>query len=488
MASDNPTAAGGSSRRPRTPPTLDLKAEEVRSAPDSTPDAGAAPAADSPAAAGASEAGVPITDGSASEAAVSSAPEASASSADDAAPEVALTAGEQGAGEQGAESPSTATATPPSPAAPRRGGAGTVIAALVLGALAGGGAGGGVLYYAMQHAPQPAPVGLSPLTARLSVLEARPVADPAALAALRQSLGQADARFAALDSALAALKAAPASAGAGAAATAPNVDALKAALAKTEAAVADVASRVDVLKTSQDTLKSAQDGLQASVAAANAAAQQAQGQAQQLGPRLDGLTAHIDAVRKEAIDAASAAAAINRGAAAVLVLGTLKQSIDAGRPYGPELEAARALLGPRAAPLEPFAALAQTGFPPLPKLADQLAVAGDAAIDGLTPAPEAPAADASLMTRFLASAQSLVKVRPADGMDPDSLRGVLKRAVADVQAGNLDTAQATLKQLPAPVQQKLAAVVGEIDARRRAAEAAATLYQQALAAISGKAP
>lgn len=497
MASDNPTAAGGSSRRPRTPPTLDLKAEEVRT------EAASEPATPAPA-----EGAESSISGDAATSDTSppnpAAPDAGTGTVDVAeAPAVAdATTSESG----GIAPESAASAATPEPAAteaappqaPRRGGAGTVFAALVLGALAGAAAGGGAFYYLAQQAPKAAPVDLGPLNVRLAALEARPVADPAAVTALRQAMGQADARFTALDSALSELKAAPASAPA----TAPNLDAVKAALAKTESAVADVAARVaslktaqdglksgqDTLKTGQDALKSAQDGLQTALSSAASAAQQAQGQVQQLSPRMDSLSAHIEAVRKEAADAAGAAAAINRGAASVLVLGTLKQSIDAGRPFAPELDAARSLLGPRAAPLEPFAAMAQAGFPPLPKLADQLAAAGDAAVDGLTPAPEAPPADSSLVTRFLASAQSLVKVRPADGVDPDSLRGIVRRAVGDVRAGDLDSALATLKQLPPPVQQKLAGVVGELDARRRAAEAAATLYQQALAAITGKVP
>ena len=488
MASDNPTA-GGSSRRSRTPPTLDLKAEEVRADTPSeavaeTPADGesvaaeAVPAGVEPAAKEPSGDTTSVADAAPAEVSADNV-KAEAPEGDD-APQAKPDASES-ADKPAAQEPQ------PQPEAPRRGGAGTVFAALVLGALAGGAAGGGVFHYLMQNAPRPAAVDLSPLTARIAALEARPAADPEALASLRQSLSRADARFTALDSALAAVKAAPASSSA-VATPAPNVDALKAALGKTEAAVADVSGRVTALKASQDNLKTAQDTLQSAVAAATSTAQQAQGQAQGLAPRIEGINTRIDTVRKEAADAANAAASVNRGAASVLVLGTLKQSVDAGRPFTQELEAARALLGPRAAPLEPFASMAQTGFPPLPQLADQLLAAGNAAIDGLTPAPEAPAADASLVTRFLASAQSLVKVRPADGIDPDSLRGLLNRAVAAVRMGDIESALATLKQLPQPVQQKLAPVVAELDARRRAAEAAATLYQQALAAISGKAP
>lgn len=479
MASDNPTA-DGSSRRPRTPPTLDLKAEEVRAAAAS----GTAPDADAPAstAPGESQPAGSEQD-TASGAAPAGVPDATAVDEAGAAPAAADAGAEQAPEAESAPAAASQPEAPaPHPAERRRGGAGTVIAALVLGALAGGAVGGGIVYAFLQNAPPP--VDLAPLAARVSVLEARPAADPAALAGLRQSLTKADARFAALDADIAALKAAPAAE----AAPAPNLDALKEAMGNTEAAVADVSAQVATLRSGQDALRSAQEGLQSSVSAASSAAQQAQGQAQGLAPRLDSLSAHIEAVRKEAADAAGAAAAINRGAASILVLGNLKQAVDAGRPFAAELEAARSLLGPRAAPLEPFAATAQTGFPPLAALADRLSAAGTAAIDGLTPAPEAPPADASLVTRFLASAQGLVKLRPADGPDPESLRGILGRAAAAVRAGDMDTALATLKQLPAPVQEKLAAVAGEIDARRRAAAAAGALYQQALAAISGKAP
>lgn len=517
MASDDPNAAGAQSRRPRTPPTLDLKAQELKSEPVAGTVADSATSASAPESAGRAapvDSPAPATTGGAAtksdgkpaaetkatdtKATSTKAPEAKPADTrasvpptgtaapkdapkDDAPKDTAKAAVKD---DSKAEAKTGAAAAAP-PAAPKgRSGAGTVLAALVLGLLGGAGAGGGLAYYLIHHQPPAPTVDLGPLTARMAALEARPGADPQRLAALAGRLDQIDARLATADTALAALKAAPTAAGAAGPDLTPQMDALKSAVGKAEAALGALDARVTALKGAEEALQAGQESLKTAVAAATVAAQQAQG----LGPRIDLMGARIDEARKEALNAADAAAATNRAAASLVVLGSLKAALETGRPFAPELAAAQALLGPRAAALEPFAGQAEGGFPTLAKLADTLAATGNASLDALTPVPEAAPADASLMTRFLSSAQTLVKIRPADGPDVDAARTTLGRAVVAVRTGDLAGALTLLRQMPPAVSAKLAPIVAQMDLRLRALDAAAALYQQSLASISGKAP
>ncbi|MGR7997678.1 hypothetical protein [Xanthobacter sp. ZOL 2024] len=512
MASDDPNAAGAQSRRPRTPPTLDLKAQELKSEPvagtvadsatsTSAPEsAGRAAPVDSPApattggAATKSE-GKPAAETKATDTKATStkAPEAKPADTRASVPPTGTAAPKDAPKDTAkaavkddskAEAKTGAAAAAP-PAAPKgRSGAGTVLAALVLGLLGGAGAGGGLAYSLIHHQPPAPTVDLGPLTARMAALEGRPGADPQRLAALAGRLDQIDARLATADSALAALKDASAPPAASGPDLTPQMDALKSAVGKAETALGALDARVTALKGAEEALQAGQESLKTAVAAATVAAQQAQG----LGPRIDLMGARIDEARKEALNAADAAAATNRAAASLVVLGSLKAALETGRPFAPELAAAQALLGPRAAALEPFAGQAEGGFPTLAKLADTLAATGNASLDALTPAPEAAPADASLMTRFLSSAQTLVKIRPADGPDVDAARTTLGRAVVAVRTGDLAGALSLLRQMPPAVSAKLAPIVAQMDLRLRALDAAAALYQQSLASISGKAP
>lgn len=531
MASNDPNAAGAPSRRPRTPPTLDLKAQELKSEPvaganpssepakDSAPKApepGAAtpaepkaaaqpaapassaplktepsPAASSPAASKPDANGKPGTEGKAAPPAKPTEAKPAETKTEDAKPAGAKVGADAKPATGASSVPPSGKADAKAGPAPQksRSGAGTVAAALVLALLAGGGAGGGLAYYLIHHQPAAPTVDLAPLTQRLAALEARPAADPKAFTALAGRVEKLEASLAQASGALAALKAAPAATPAAAGPDlAPQLDALKSALAKaettTQTALGTLDARVTALKGAEETLQAGQESLKAAVAAATVAAQQAQG----LGPRIDLMGARIDEARKEALKAADAAAATNRAAASLVVLGSLKAAVETGRPFAPELAAAQALLGPQAAALEPFAKQAAAGFPTLAKLADTLAATGNGALDALTPVPEAAPADASLVTRFLSSAQSLVKIRPADGPDVEAARSALDRAVLAVRTGDIATAASLLRQMPPAVAAKVAPVAEQLEARLRAVQATATLYQQSLAAISGKAP
>lgn len=485
MASEDPKAEGLAPRPSRTPPTLDLKAEEVAVTPVSGADPAPADAAVSP------EMAPAFTSDSSGGAEASS---DTAERPEDATPRSAEQAAEE-------ELP------PPAAPAAKGSGAGGIVGGLFAGAIAGAATAGG-LWYALPLlipppapkpvavAPAPAPVDLAPLTARIAALEARPSADPAAIARLSERLDRTEAALKSADAAIAALKATPA--------PAPAAPALPAALTKS---VDELKTGADAardalagIKRDLDALRTAQSGAQAQAAAANTTAQRADVQMQTLatqvqglatrvevlGPRLDAVGPRLDALKKQMDDTAAAATAFNRAAAGMVVLGTLREAVVSGRPFPAELAAARVVLGPSATALDPLAAAAAQGYPPPARLASRLAEEGAKALGAEAPAP-GPQPE-GIVNRLISSAESLVKVRPASGPGSVDSAAVLDRAVAQVKAGQMEDALATLKQLPPGVSVRLAAVRGELEARAAAVRATASLYQQSLAAISGKMP
>lgn len=507
-ASDDPKAENFSSRPPRTPPTLDLKAQEIARAPVASEPAATGTPADEPVAAPAS------ADASAG----SEAPEKSAEQV--AETEVRQEA--EAAAEAAAEAPS---APRPAPEPPRKGGGGTVFAALVAGLIGGGAAAGG-LWYALPILYPPAPVAapkvdFSPLQSRIAALEARPTVDPKAIAALSERLDRDEAALKAVQETLAGLKAAPAASAPAAAPSAPaippalvkSVDDLKTAADQSREALAAVRRDLDALKTEDGALRTAVTAatagareagakvealapqVQALIGATQSLGPQVQAlatQTQALGPQVQGLEKQAEAIGprfdalKKQIEAASAAATqFNRTASSLVVVAAFRDAVVSGRPFAAELAAARATLGPNAGQLDAFSAAAEKGFAPSPALAARLAQEGAAALGAAAPAPAN--ANASLVDRLMASAESLVKVRPATGPGSVDSEGLIGTAVTQVRAGQLEEALKTLKQLPEGVQQRLA-VIRDIEARAAAVKAAGTLFQQQLAAISGKVP
>ncbi|MFG1189449.1 hypothetical protein [Xanthobacter flavus] len=502
-ASDDPKAENFSSRPPRTPPTLDLKAQEIARAPVTSEPAASGTPAEKPVATSA------LADASAG----TEAPEKSAE-------QVAETEVRQD-GDTPADSP-----PPPHPApeAPRKGGGGTVFAALVAGLIGGGAAAGG-LWYALPILYPPVPVAapkvdLSPLQSRIAALEARPAVDPRAIAALSERLDRDEAALKALQDALAGLKTAPAAAPS-AAPAAPaippalvkSVDDLKTAAEQGREALAALRRDVDTLKGSDSALRTAVAAattgtreagakvealapqVQALIGATQSLAPQVQAlatQTQALGPQVQGLEKQaeaigprFDALKKQIEEASAAATKFNRTASSLVVVAAFRDAVVSGRPFAAELAAARATLGANAGQLDAFAAAAEKGFAPSAALAARLAQEGAAALGAAAPAPSD--ARASLVDRLMSSAESLVKVRPATGPGSVDSEGLIATAVTQVRAGQLDEALKTLKQLPESVQQRLA-VLRDIEARAAAVRAAGSLFQQQLAAISGKVP
>ncbi|MFG1275823.1 COG4223 family protein [Xanthobacter autotrophicus] len=546
MASDDPKAEGFASRPSRTPPTLDLKAEEVATAsgapgataaqgtgtqvpgkdtkpagvdtkpveakpapsmpvePKSADPKSADPKSSDPKPSSTVSTGPKLSDAKPADIKPSDA-KLSDAKLSDAKPAGSKPAEAVASGESAAGANTAARAATPAPA--RSGNGGAVFAGLIAGIIGGGAVAGGLWYALPQFFPPPAPVvepapvvNLAPLQSRIAALETRPAFDPRSIAALSERLERSEASLKSLEATVVALKSAPAPTGTSAPtqAQAPvsavppgllkTVDDLKASSEATRDALATARRDIEALRTVETNLHTA-------VAAATAGAQQAGAQAQaqvqalaqSLTPKVEAVGPRLDALKAQIEEATAAATAFNRAAAGLVVLSTFRDAVVSGRPFAAELAAARTTLGPAAGQLDPFAAAAAAGYAAPSKLAATLAQQGAAAIAAERPAPAPVDSSASLVDRLLASAESLVKVRPVTGPGSVDLEGLIATAVGQLKAGQLDDALITLKKLPDPVQARLA-VIREIEARTAAVRVAGTLYQQQLAAISRKVP
>ncbi len=513
MASDDPDFKVSSSRPGRVPPTLDLKAEDQTAADVAKSEAGES---DGKPEAAESDAAKPEAGGAGTEA-VSPAPDAPSGEGADAA---AVEAGTKPGSSSQDVLPEAAAPPPdaPAPAAakPRR--AGLIFAALLVGALAGAAAGAGTVYFLAQQALARVSDTIAPLRARLATLEGRPVFNPETVQALSQRVDGVRTALAEAQSSLAALrplldrpapepqpapvppppeKAEPDPAmlqsldtlKSGATAARAALSAAQSQIGELRETVAQVRTVQEQVRTAQDQFRTSQEQLQTgqeAVRTALAALGVTVAQTKDFGPRLDALKGQVEA-------AAAASTTVERASAAVVVLSSLKEALVTGRSFAAELTAARAVLGSRGAALDPLVAVAAAGYPTTAELAARLEREGAAALaEFVTPAvpeaPEAPAEDAGIVNRLLSSAQNLVKVRPAPGTVPAQYRGALGGAVAAVRAGDFAGAVTLIAALPDPVKAKLKAVTADIAARRDAVASVSKLYEQSLAAISGKMP
>ncbi|MEP9377126.1 hypothetical protein ABLE91_10450 [Aquabacter sp. CN5-332] len=327
--------------------------------------------------------------------------------------------------------------------------------ALPIGAVAGALAAGAVAYGLVETGSLKLgpTTDLQPLLQRLTALEARqPVDISQPLAHVDTRLTQLDGRVTQFDGRLAKLEAAGQ----------PAAD-LQRALAATQTEVA---------------------GLKQSVQALTAAASQSAG----LGPQVAAVSGQVAAVNKRVDEVATAAVSLDRASAAVVVLGALKDAILSGRPFAAELDAARAVFGPSAGSLDPFAQNASQGYAPPAKLAQRLADAARAPGASAAPGAADAASGSSIMDRIVSSAETLVRLKPAETAARPDDAAALDAVVAATRAGDLDLALKQIEALPPATKAKLKDITAEIAARRDAANTASALYQQALAAISGKVP
>lgn len=453
-------------RTPREPVTIDLGPDEVRRIKDET----AAESAASEAATGTDARETPFEDtagktpDAASEAAGGESTvgeqaesEASAASFAAATPEEPLSNATSQSAEDNSEpgrfGRTASTETPGSAPAsqPARPSRTSALAAGLIGgivALAGGGA--------LQFAGMlPSPGGTSGATADVSVLQAE-------VAALKQQVS-----------------------GLGNGAAAAGVEELRKAVGDSAATIATISAKVETLSADLaalkssveaggsgdgaaaaalgsrlDTLEAALGTLDAKVAAlpqegAGAAAEEIA----RLAGRIDGIEKAVNAAGAQTVDAEGRIAALEKSLADIgakveaqadqprialaIAASALKAAVDRGGPFASEVETFAAV-APESPELADLRALAKEG---VPSRADLLAAAPDAAI-AMIAAADTVDDNAGFFERLLASAESLVKVRPIGVVEGDGVDAIAARIEAALKAGDLGKALAEYETLP----------------------------------------
>jgi hypothetical protein len=160
----------------------------------------------------------------------------------------------------------------------------------------------------------------------------------------------------------------------------------------------------------------------------------------------------------------------------------LAAAVERGDPFVAELAAARSLANDpnELAPLEPFV---QTGVPSAASLGRELV----ALVPALTQSAGSPSHDSGFLSRMQASAERLVRIRPAEDAPGDDPAAVLARIEQRATQADLAGALAELAKLPASAQVPAQAWIAKAQARIAALAASRRYAADALAAL-GKLP
>ena len=353
----------------------------------------------------------------------------------------------------------------PAPQATRPGRASSVAAGLIGGVIALAGA--GALQYAGMIPSPGAPTGegaaVASLKAEIDGLKQQVagLGDGSAAAGveeLRKALGDSNtavgtlsATVETLSADLAALKNTVESGGAGgdaaAAQLAPRLDALEAAVAELRqggggAASADLAQLTGRLDT-----------IEKSVNAAGAQTVDAEGRIAVLEKSLADIAAKVEAQADQPRIALAIAAS------------ALKAAVDRGGPFASEVETFAAV-APDSPELAELRELAKEG---VPARAELLAAAPNAAI-AMIGAGRTVDENAGFFERLLASAESLIKVRPIGVVEGEGVDAVVARMEAALKAGDLSKALAEYETLPEAPKAAGAAFAEQIRLRQKAEE------------------
>jgi hypothetical protein len=197
---------------------------------------------------------------------------------------------------------------------------------------------------------------------------------------------------------------------------------------------------------------------------------------------LEALASRVDAIERgeKAVEAelARRTDSGDRLLRLAVIAATLKGAVERGDPFAAELNAAKAF-APDAktlAPLEPFAA---AGVPTAAALARELSALAPA----LYQAAGAPAREGSFLDKLQASAEKLVRVRPAEEIAGAEPAAVVSRAEAKAARADLAGALAELAQLPAAARAPAEPWIKQAQARAAALEASRRFAADALVAL-----
>jgi hypothetical protein len=265
-----------------------------------------------------------------------------------------------------------------------------------------------------------------------------------------------------------------------------RIDKLTAAIGEAEQRLAAVEKRPEPKATDlsavdrrtaamEGTLKELRGGLNdlrriAEQAPAAASPQSVEGLAGKIG----GLEERIAALAAARADAPPAPSA---GAKEFIALNSLTGAVRAGQPFTKELDAARTLLGERAAPLAALTPFAANGLPTVVALERQFSELAPALLRG-------PERGGNFFDRLLTNASRLIEVRQVGEPEGSSLSAIVARTETNLGRGDLAGAIAEVDALPEPAKSVAAKWIGVAKQRRDAEAMVAKLLE---ASLSGNA-
>jgi len=200
--------------------------------------------------------------------------------------------------------------------------------------------------------------------------------------------------------------------------------------------------------------------------------------------QLDTRIAAIENATKSLAATTAAAGAADKSAdrnlrVAIVAL-ALRDAVERGSPYAPELAALKSLNGnaQALAPLEPFAA---AGVPSQAALARELAAAIPAISRAAQTGPNPT--EGNFLQRLEARASQFVQVRPVGDAAGDDAAAIVARIGAEAGRADIAAAVADIGKLPPAAQAPAQPVLAKVQARAAAVAAAQRVVADALAAL-----
>lgn len=374
--------------------------------------------------------------------------------------------------DQAAKATKPETSAPATPAPAKSGGTGRVLAGGVVGgvvalAIAGGLQWAGVLpaLDTKSNAPDPA---VEVLRQQVAALESKLNEQPAAggeSEAVTAALSEASARAGATEQRLAELgdeiTTLRESMSSGAAGEGPGLEALSQRLATLEEQTASLSASGDAgaaLEGVTAQLSTMETAVQGATEAARAANQSASGNATTLST----LKSELDALKAQ-VQEADAAPRM----ALVIAATTLKSAVERGTPYASELETYTAIApAGEAEALAPLEANAASGVPSRATLAAEAPAVASSIVAAVT--REAGDGGGGIIDNLMASARSLVVVRPVGSVEGEGPDAIAARMEAAVVANDYAKALAEYETLPEAGKQAAADFANKLQARQAA--------------------
>ena len=307
---------------------------------------------------------------------------------------------------------------------------------------------------------------LETMAARVARLEAVPSppptlkADPALTArldAMDKSLAMLRVHYDRLSKTIEEIKAAPRGT-AVTVATPPDLSAVESRLAQLDAKTQALSAESAQVKESvKETVKEAQARTDAKIDA-----------------KIDGTLANI-----KAAEARPAPPADDIKLRRIIAASSLDLAVRQGDPFASALGTAKQLADD-AAVLKPLESFAAAGVPGAAALSRELL----ALLPQLEPKPEGAPAGAGLLDRLQASAARLVKVRRTDAVEGSDSTAILSRVAAAARRNDVAEAKRELMTMPQPERAKAKPWIDKVDARDAALAASRQFAANAMAALT----